>query len=359
MKHTLSYNRQLFNVKAIAEAGLTPEMIPDNTLGIINVATDKTVAPTSYDDLPATFRIIHKFEGKVFFSFDCINKEDIVWTAGKVYTKAKQNKWEGVIEYCDCIESATLNVFIQEDSLNRALGLPYGTNDFYVGVTPEEMKCYCSCGEAGVYANNVLTMLIYKQILTNKSSFYTAEVETVDGTKFNSFAEVEAFVKANKAVNTDADAGNDGKKLKLILIGKEMPLPKRFNPYNVDYRYPSGVMLLPSIHINGGKHKIAFKEIQKMEYAIGEGLDLVYEEHMNRGQFMNIRDYARNMCPIEFPEYQFEERKKYDTVTLEFDSSKTLRAGEADKKRFMIVFGSEEGLRTDTYDKLLEIFTKK
>lgn len=355
MKHTLSHNRQLFNVKAIAEAGLTPEQIPDNTLGIIDVATDKTVAPADFDELPNVFRLIHKINGKLFYGFDCIYKKDIVWAVGKEYTEAKQNKWEGVIKHCDCINTVKLNIFIQDDLLNRSMGLPWGTNDFYVEVSPEEFKCYCSCGETGAYANNVLTMLLYKNILKQNSPFYTASVETVDGQKLATLADVEKFVADNKEVNTNKEKADDGELLKLVIEAKKLPAP-RFNPYNIDYSYPSGIKLLPSIDVNGGT-LIAFKELEKMSFEIGRGLDLVYAEHENRSNYLNVGSYARNMNIIEFPEYQFEESKKYDTVTLEFDSKKVLRAGEADKKRFMFLFGSEKELNADVYQKLLSIFT--
>lgn len=356
MKHTLSHNRQLFNVKAIAEAGLTPELIPDNTFGIIDVTTDLTVAPASFEELPKKFRAVHKINGQLFYGFDCIEKKDIVWAKAKEYKEAKQNKWEAVLKHCRCIDSVKLNIYVQDDLLNRANGLPWGTNDFYHEVSPEEFQCYCSCNEAGAYANNVLTMLLYKQILAAKPQFYTAKVETEDGTTLNTLKEIEAFVEQNKEANTDKDDANDGKLLKLIVEGLPQKKAKRLNPYNMCYTYPSGVKLLPSFLVNGATH-VPFKEVQKLEFEVGDGIDLVYEEQEQRSNYMNVGSYARTHYLPEFPEYQFEESKKYDTFTLEFDTPKTLRAGEADKKRFMWVFGSEVALNADVHKKLVQIFT--
>jgi len=356
MKSTLSDNRQLFNVKAIAEAGLSPEMIPDNTLGIVDVFTDKTVAPASFDELPKKFRLVHKINGRLFYGFDCIEKKDIVWAQAKEYKPAKPNKWEGVVEFCDCIDVVKLNIFLQDETLNRSLGLPWGTTDFFVEVSPQEFQCYCSCGETGAYANNVLTMLLYKQMLKHNSSFYTASVETKDGQKLADLKAVEEFVKTNKEVNTNGEKADDGQLLKLVLEGKILPTPKRFNPYNVNDNYIAGTRLLPSFTVND-KTVINFTELQKLEFEVGAGMDLVVEEHNNISYYTNVGSFARNMHIIDFPEYQFEETKKYDTLTLEFDTPKTLRAGEADKKRFMFIFGSEVDLNADVHKKLVKIFT--
>lgn len=357
MKHTLSYNRLLWNVRAIAEAGLKPEQVPDDTFAIIDVTTDKTVAPATFDDLPKKFRLMHKVGGQVFFGPDCIEKKNIVWAKEKEYTEGKVNKWEGVITHCDCINTVKLNIFMEDELLNRAMGLPWGVSDFYVEVAPEEFKCFCACGETGAYANNVMTMLLYKNILKKESPFYTAKVETVDGaTKFNSFEEVKKFVEANKEVNSNTDKADDGKLLKLIIEGKQHKRPRRFNPYNVCDVYPSGVKLLPSFELNGGIHA-NFTEVETLAFEVGNGYDLVVEEHNNKSYFTNVGSYARNMHLVEFPDYQFEENKNYDTLTLEFDTPKTLRAGEADMKRFMLLLGSEQALNAAVHQKLVKIFT--
>lgn len=357
MKHTLSYNRFLWNVRAIAEAGLTPEQVPDDTFAIIDVETDKTVSPLSFGDLPKKFRLMHRIGGQVFFGPDCIEKKNIVWAKEKEYTEGTVNKWEGVISHCDCINSVKLNIFMEDELLNRAMGLPWGVSDFYVEVAPEEFKCFCTCGETGVYANNVMTMLLYKNILKKESPFYTAHVETEDGaTVFKTLKEVQDFVEQSKAINTDKDQDNDGKKLKLVIEGKNHKRPRRFNPYNVHDIYPSGVKLLPSFDVNSGVIS-TFKELQTLAFEVGSGYDLVVEEHNNRSYFHNVGEYARNKHLVEFPDYQFEESENYDTLTLEFDTPKTLRAGEADMKRFMLLLGSEQSLNATVHKKLVKIFT--
>ena len=358
MKTTLSYNRQMFNVKAIAEAGLTPSQVPDNTLAIIDVATDKTVAPDSYAKLPNKFRILQKFDGQVIYSFDCIDKRNIVWSQAKEYKAAVQEKWEAVIKHCNCIDTIKLNIFVQSEALNRRMGLPWGTNDFFLEVSPAEFECYCSCNETGAYANNVLTMLLYKQALKANSCFYSVSVETEDGQALADLKAIEDFVAANKPNNTDKDKANDGKLLKLVIEAKALKKPKRFNPYNDMYSYPDGVKLLPSLEANS-RTLIEFKKVSTFNYEIGAGIDLVQEEHNNRSYYTNLGTYQSDMDIIEYPEYQFEESKKYDTLTLEFDSPKTIRAGEADMKRFMIVFGSEIDLREDIHKKLAKVFAVK
>lgn len=356
MKTTLSYNRMLLNVKELAPAGLSPASVPDGALAIIDVTTNQTVAPANFEELPKKFRLMHKFDGKITYGFDCIEKKNIVWSQEKEYVAPVANKWEGVVEHCNCIDVVKLNIFVQSDILSRAAGLPWGTSDFALEVSPEEMKCYCSCEDTKTYQNNVLTMLIYKQLALRNSPFYTATVETVGGTKFNTLAEVEEFVKNNKEVNTDEDKGNDGELLKLVLEARTPAHPKRFNPYNRISAYPAGTAILPSFVVNG-ETVIRFTELQAPVFEVGAGYNLVEEEWDNYSYYNNVGSYPRYRNDHSAaPELQFEEGKKYDTVTFEFDTPKQNRAGEADHKRFLMVLGSEMGLRSDVFDKLKEIF---
>lgn len=356
MKQTLSDNRLILNIKGLAPAGLSYPAIEDGHLGIIDVTTDKTVAPASFDELPAKFRLVHKFNGRMTYGFDCIEKKNLVWSRAQEHKPEVLNKWEGVIEHCNCIDSVKLSIFMQNDVLNRAVGMPWGTNDSFLEVAPQEMECYCSCNEAGTYANNVMTMLFYKKALFANSPFYTITVETADGgQKFTSLKEVEDFVKANKEINVNKDSGDDGQKLKLVIEAKPLSQPTAFNPYNRSVHYPTGSSLLPAFEING-RTGIPFTEVTEAQYEIGHGLHLLEEEHDNKSYFSVIGSYPRTRDLVVFPEYQFEASKKYDTLTFEWDSPKMKRAGEADKKRFLAVFGSEVGVRTEVHDKLKEIF---
>ena len=64
MKSNIADNRQLFNAKAMATAGLTVDAIPDNTLGIIDVSTGLTVIPTYFGAYPDKTRIVGKVNGQ-------------------------------------------------------------------------------------------------------------------------------------------------------------------------------------------------------------------------------------------------------------------------------------------------------
>src|SRR5690606_31397173 len=100
MNSTLADVKQLFNVKAIATAGLTPEAIPANTFGVIDDSTGLTVVPANFAALPAKFRFVSKLNGKVYYSFDVIEKDKIKYKNAKAYTAPAVNIWETTIESC-------------------------------------------------------------------------------------------------------------------------------------------------------------------------------------------------------------------------------------------------------------------
>lgn len=359
MQTILSYNKQLFNVKEIAPAGLTLDQITEGMLAIVDVTTDLTVAPNSFEDLPKKFRMAYLMNGHMRFGFDCIVKDDIVWTEAQEYQAPQQNKWEVVIDHCRCIDSVRLNLFLEDERLNAMQGLTWGDTESYVEVSPQEMECYCSCNEAGTYANNILTLLLYKQILAKNSCLYTASVETEGGEKLDTIEKIEKFIEDNKEVNTDKEEGNDGEKLKLILEGKPYKGFARFNPYNYNAITPVGLKMQPGLSVNGSA-KATVKELTKLEFEIGNGMDLVAFEHKNRGYYLREGQFPTHKCDHGFNHvpFEFEESKKYDTVTFEFDNPKQIRAGRADMKRFMVIFGSEVDLNANVHQKLKSIFTK-
>lgn len=339
MKSTLADNKQLFNVKALAAAGLDPNAMPDGQFGIVDASTGLTVVPAFFNALPAKFLFVSKLDGKVYYSFDEIEKATIKNKIAKDYTAPKQNIWKGEVGGgCGCINGATLTVNIEDMSLIMRDGLTWTHRDMFYQVAPEEINCFCDDGTKNpVYENNVLTMLLAQKVNESNSPFYYAEVENAGVV----VGDVPAFVKANKAVNTDANAANDGAKLTLVLKSKVLPTPA-FDTFNATYLYTRGTRIVPALAVDGTA--IKFTETQAMAYEIGAGYDLRAEEWENMNYYTNLNGFAQlsDGLPSGLVKYQFENATNYDTLTFEFYTDKVER-NNGDKRLFGVLLGVKDG----------------
>lgn len=382
MKSTLADNKQLFNVKAIAVAGLTPTAIPEGQLGVIDEATGLTVVPANLTALPDKFVFVSKLNGKVYYSFDTIEKAKIKNKIAKPYVAPQINIWKTTIESCNCINGVQLTLNIDEASLIQRDGLTWTHRDLFVEVAPQELKCFCDCsGKNPTYENNVLTMLLVKKVNDVQSAFYEAEagisttgvatgtavppatgqvkgdlyirtgatapglyvydgtawvlVGTVTGTLTN----VEVFVESTKDKNTDGDDINDGPMLELVIKGKVQPAPT-YHDLEVNYVYPRGVKLNPALTIDG-KKSTTFTQIQALVYELGAGYDMRAEEWENFNNYTNLNHYTRLSDGIQNPEmkYQFENNTNYNTITFEFYTDK-VEINNGDKRLFGVLLGT-------------------
>jgi hypothetical protein len=345
MKSTLSDNKQLFNVKAIAAAGLAPDAIPEGQFAIVDESTNLTVAPVDFDSLPEKFRFVSKLNGKVYYSFDTIDKSccKIDNSIAKEYQAEQVNMWETTIEHCDCINGFQLVVNIDEQSLIQRDGLTWTHRDFVVDVAPEELLCHCDCsGKHPTYENNVITKVLAEKVNALNSPFYEAEVRNADDDTV--VADVDAFIAANEAVNTDDDETNDGPKLKLVIKGKVQPAGS-YKDLEANYVYPRGVRLNPVIQLNGDK-SIQFTQIQALQYEIGAGYDLRAEEFECMSLYTNLNFYPQLSDGLASGDlvYQFENNTNYNTVSFEFDSKKSGLEDvyEGRYKKFAVLLATED-----------------
>ena len=378
MKSTLADNKQLFNVKAIAAAGLTPTAIPDGQFGVIDESTGLTVVPTDFASLPARFQLISKLNGELYFSFDVIEKSKLKNRVAKDYVAQQINIWKTTIQGCACIEGVQLNLNIDEASLMQRDGLTWTHRDFSLIISPAELACYdCSINNK-VYQNNVYTMLLAKKVNDNASAFYEAEVQVpvtavttgasfpaspvagdlyiktgagaglnvyngtawvLIGTATGSLTNVQAFVDANKARNTDDNNTNNGPLLDLIIKGKLMT-GNQYRDLDVNYVSPRGVKLNPAVIIDG-KTTSPFVQTQALKYEIGAGYDMRAEEWENMNNYTTLNYYPRLSDGIQSSElaYQFENSTNYNTVTFEFFTDKVER-NNGDKRLFGVLLGT-------------------
>lgn len=354
MKSTLADIKQLFNVTNIAY-NTNIDALGEGQFGIFPEDVNISVpAGTTFATLPAKFRIVSKLNGKLYYSFDTIEKTKIFNQAVKPYQTEQINIWKGLINHCNCIDGVQLKINIDEQSLIQRDGLTWTHSDTIVEVSPQELLCFCSCdGTKPVYENNVLTQLLHNKINASKSPFYEARVELEDGTPVPN---VDAFVAANKAINTDPNTANDGLKLVLVLRGK-LSTPANYRDLEVNYVYPRGVKINPSLRINNEK-SIVFTQTQALRYEIGAGYDLRAEEFESMSLYTNMNFYPQLSDGIANPDliYQFENKKNYNTITFEFDSKKSglEDVPEGRFKKFGVMLASTS---TTIYNELVAMFT--
>lgn len=388
MKSTLADIKQLFNVKAIAY-NTNINALAEGEFGVFPEGSETSVVSgTTYATLPDQFRIVSKLNGKLYYSFDTIEKVRMFNQQSKSYVSEQVNIWEGLIDHCNCINGVTLKINIDEQSLIQRDGLTWTHSDFVVVVSPEELLCFCSCdGTYPVYENNILTQLIYQKIIAMNSPFYTASVKVsvaslttyanqaaldvavpapatgalaivtgaglkqyngtawvVVGSVAGVLTDVATFVETNKAVNTDSNTANDALKLTLVIQGKPQSAGT-YRDLEVNYVYPRGVKLNPVITVNNEK-TVTFTQTQALRFEVGAGYDLRAEEFESISLYTNLNFYPRLSDGIQNPElvYQFENATNYNTITFEFGSKKSglEDVPEGDYKKFGVLFGIED-----------------
>lgn len=355
MKSTIADVRQLFNVKEIA-FDTTIDALADGQLGIFPEDSDTSIeaADAQFDALPDSFRIISKLGGKVYYSFDCIEKNAIYNQLAKAYQPQVGEVWKVTPDDCACIKSAQLRINIDEDSLIRRDGLTWTHTDFVVELSPKELECLCDTKDADLlsdYQNNVFVELLARKVNEKNSPFYEARVEDEAGAVV---ADVPAFIAANKVVNTDDDDTNDGGKLVLVIVGKVQPTPN-YRDLEVNYIYPRGTRLQPVLLINE-ETATAFTQDTDLQYEINAGYDLRAEEFDCMSLYTNLNNYPQLSDGIASADliYQFENQKNYSTVTFEYGSKKVERAGDGDRKGFVVCLAAE--VRTPAIAQLNAIF---
>ena len=342
MENTLSNNKQMFNVKSVASAGLdiVKHDIYEGLFKIIDIDTNTTVLPTTFEQLPEHFTFLSKCNDKVYYTFDTINKNKIVNAISKKYTEQKVNIWKTVIESCNCIEHVQLNINMRNDYLIRRDGIRSPHRDFVIVVSPKELKCLNSCSGYSAYENNVITKLLFDKIQNMNSPFYEAKVRDDEGKELATSKDIQDFIDTNKKVNTDEDKTND-KKLTFVLQGK-LEKAGNYADLDVNYIYPRGIRLNPSLIINSSS-TVKFEEEQSIQFEIGAGYDLRKEEFDCMNLYTNLNFYPQLSDGIQNKNlvYQFENNKKYNTVTFEFISEKS-GIGIGREKRFSILLGIED-----------------
>ena len=163
MKNTIADNKQILNVKALATAGLTPDNIPNNQVGLVNVSTGKTVVPNNFGAVPDKFQFVAKVNNKVYYSIDEIEKAKIVFKTNQDYAAPQAEIWKTIIQCCKCIDTVQLTIGVSNAAVVGSNLTP--AFDFVYEVAPEELKCYCACdGNSKELENNVFTKIIVNKI---------------------------------------------------------------------------------------------------------------------------------------------------------------------------------------------------
>lgn len=342
MKHTIAQNKQLFNVKTIANS-VSLDNLADGEFGVFPVGSNTSVAAgTTFATLPAEFRLISKLNGEVYYSFDTIKKSEIRNFAAQAYKAPVVNIWEATIEHCDCIKSAIIKIGLEEDTLIRQNGLSWTDTDSTSVGAPSELTCACDCTGQSTYDNHLMTREAYVAINAQNSPFYFAKVQVTGGAVLADLAAIDAHIAANKAANTDGDPSTDTDKLILIIEGKPLTA-QNYRDLDLNYSFPRGVRLFPSISLNGGKSCVEFTETQAVEYELNAGADLRAEEFESMNYYTRLNHFTQLQDGIASEDliYQFENGKQYNTVNFEFYTDK-VNKNDGDKRSFGVLLGTDD-----------------
>lgn len=386
MKHTIAQNKQLFNVKAIADS-VTLENLADGQFGVYPVGVDTSIpAATAFAALPEEFRIISKLGGKVYTSFDTIKKEEMRHFQSKAYTAPAVNIWETIVEHCDCINTALVRIGIEEDALMRRDGLSWTDTDNALVSAPKELACACDCTGKAVYDNHMMTEAIINKINDSDSPYYLAYAKIdvsglttyanqaaldvavpaptlgamailtditstvmyngtawiVIGDVAGKLSDLAAFIAANKVINTDDDELNDSAKVTLVIEGKPAAAAV-YRDLDVNYIFPRGAKLFPAITVNDGVSCIEFTETQALGYELGAGADLRAEEFECMSLYTDLNHYPQLHDGIASANliYQFVNGAQYNTVDFEFYTEKVNR-NDGDKRSFGVMLGTDD-----------------
>ena len=181
---------------------------------------------------------------------------------------------------------------------------------------------------------------------------YSGTAWVLIGSASGSLTNVQAFVDANKAKNTDDDTNNNGPLLDLIIKGKLMT-GNQYRDLDVNYVSPRGVKLNPAIVIDG-KNTVPFVQTQALRYEIGAGYDMRAEEWENMNNYTTLNYYPRLSDGVQSSEltYQFENSTNYNTVTFEFYTDKVER-NNGDKRLFGVLLGTSV---SEVYTSLKNMF---
>lgn len=390
MNSTTAQIKQLYNVKALATAGLAPDAIPNDTFGIVDCSTGLTVTAA----LPTRYTIVSKVGGKVYHSVTPIETAKMFSKKSKGYVAPTAEVWTGTIECCSCIDQLIFSLNLDETSLRLMSGLSWTQKDMAVVVAPEELKCLCKCdGTHTVYDNNVMTRLLVNKIIAMNSPFYTANASISvtgitsgstlpstpdagdlfiktgtdeglyvhDGTDWNligtdtgTLTDMDTFINVFETVNTDSDPDNDGPLMSINILGINQTMPI-YHDIEANYIYPRGVRMHPTI--TSGKGCITqFTQTTSLVFEQGAGYDLRAEEYENMNYYTNLNSEVLKAdgLPNYTMHYQFENLKTYNTISFEYMTDKVDK-NEGDKRLFGVVLGIENGTLFNTLKTLFGV----
>lgn len=353
MKHKIAQNRSLIVVDAIKKGSVETAL---------NASTNGTVfikpSTGQGDDVAITdegYRVLSKFDGKIYQSFGTIRKKDILYVNAKEYKAPVAEVWEAT-PTCQCSNpNKTLKLEINISSpyyenTNGAFNM--GNNKFYTAVDKGKCNYDGDCETVGVYKNHLLVRAIYAEYLAQGGSEYYTMTIKEGANALADLAAVDAFIATNKAVNTDANKTNNSKPLTIVLTAKIVS-PTLYRDLDVNYVYPRGIKLNP-VFILDEEQVLKFTQTTKLVQEIGSGYDLKDEERSVMSLHTDLKNYPTLIDGTPSPElvYQVDASKKYHTVTVEYKSPTSLHA--EDYTPVSITFATTDQA---VFTKLKTIFT--
>lgn len=353
MKPTLAVNRAIIKVGTLLTTGKTVKDVYDatvDTFAVLNKVDgadyDKTVKTKTggtpagdpkLADLPEIFQFVAKNKGKIYKGLSPIMKKDIKSVS---FTEARDYKGQvlKLTPKCKCEsgfapQEYLLKIHLNSDLLESFSAPSWTHQDLYYEVLADECGIGGDCETMGVYNNHLLVREIYRQYLEKEgNTFYKMEIK--EGTNLLAdLAAVDAYIAANKAVNTDSNKTNNSNPLTIVLTG--LIDDEEYQDISVKYHYLRGLTMTPILYVDGKAQKFEADTAgsDKMVYGEGIGSDMRMLERELMSLHTNLNYNPTLSDNSKSPElvYQFENEKKYHVVTIEYfvyKSDKTQKNNE-------------------------------
>lgn len=352
MKSTLADIRQLFNAKDIAYATKI-ENLTSGQIGVFAEDSDTSIAASiRFATLPDKFRIVANVGGKLYFSFDTIEKARMRHNSFKAYQAEAVNIWKVQIDElaCECIKTVGLDIHLSEAGLIQQDGLTWTHRDNYYELSPDELVNMCDCEGEGkaIYQNHLFTEALFNRIQANQSPYYKAVVKDETGTVYATAAAIRSFIETNKSNNMgDGGTGFEYSEKLVLFIEGIAQASVGYNDLEVNHVTPRGVKLTPILRVNG--RAIPFTQEQALVFEIGEGADIRAEEWENMNFYTPLNFYPEltDGIAVKGLKYQFENGKKYDGVAFEFTTEK-VDTNSGESRLFGVFLGAETGTAEST-----------
>lgn len=242
-----------------------------------------------------------------------IQGRNAVFYSVRPYQEAKPQIIDITDFEAQCGETYGISIELQNENISRTIG----DNRFKFSYVVEA-DCCKSCSSCEKADVNKLVKKFYDSIKDNSKGLVKVDLINPSGQVVEDY---EAFVKANKAVNEDADKNNDVKLgLRITTVPEKI---RKYCGINLNYLSVRNtfIKVYPSHGFECAGLKITTKQEAQVEQ--GSGYDVRHLEYVSGGWNGNPGPYRMNCGFPQEIDYYADSNGKYNMVALTYDQFST------------------------------------